>query len=87
MMCRRRIAVVGLCLLLFLAWRTVAVAGEEEVNNGQDITRPLTRFDIRYEYQNAPGSRNDNMNVTTLRVDKPFPLMPRWEFASRIDLP
>jgi hypothetical protein len=29
-------------------------AAEEEVNNGQDPTKPLTRLDFRYQYQNLP---------------------------------
>lgn len=62
-------------------------AEEEEVNTGQDITRPLTRFDIRYKFQNAPGSRNDDIHTVTLRVDKPFELSPTWKIATRFDLP
>lgn len=79
------------CALLFcclFACPAASTAEEEEpLNNGQDFTRPLTRFDIRYEYQNAPGSKNDNVNVATLRVDKPIPLSKTWLLATRFDLP
>ncbi len=62
----------------------------EEINNGQDITRPLTRFDLRYQFQNAPivGDQNhDDVHLLTLRVDKPFNLGNGWLFAFRADLP
>ena len=55
-------------VLLFCCWLAAALAPAAETeatNNGQDFTRPLTRFDIRYEYQNTPGSKNDNMNIMT----------------------
>lgn len=78
-------AMAALFLAMLLA--APALPGEEEANNGQDITRPLTRFDIRYEYQNNPGSRNDDMHVVTLRVDKPFELGEKWKLATRFDLP
>ena len=62
-------------------------ARAEDGNNGQDITNPLTRFDIRYEYKNLPGSKKDNENVLTLRVDKPFKLSDKWQIATRLDIP
>ena len=61
----------------------------EEVNNGQDITKPLTRLDIRYEYQNSPfleGS-HDDAHIITFRLDKPFKLSSQWQIAARLDLP
>ena len=77
--------VVLFCLCMAGAARLAAA--EEAINNGQDFTRPLTRFDLRFEYQNAPGSKNDNMNITTFRVDKPFSLSERWILATRLDVP
>jgi hypothetical protein len=62
-------------------------AAEEEINNGQDPTRPLTRFDFRYQYQNLPPDENDNVHIFTPRADKPFVLAPHWSLATRIDLP
>ena len=45
---------------------------KEEVNTGQDFTKPLTRFDIRLKYQSAPQDKF--AALTTFRVDKPFAL-------------
>jgi hypothetical protein len=62
-------------------------AAEEEVNNGQDPTKPLTRIDLRYQYQNLPPDDHDNAHIFTPRADKPFPLAPHWSLATRLDLP
>jgi hypothetical protein len=62
-------------------------AAEEEVNNGQDPTKPLTRIDLRYQYQNLPPDDHDNAHIFTPRADKPFALSTRWSLATRIDLP
>lgn len=80
------------CFWLFIATLlTISPAlraGEdEEPNNGQDMTRPLTRFDIRYEYQNSPSASYDDAHILTLRVDRPFKLSPQWQLATRFDLP
>src|SRR5262245_27872806 len=64
-----------------------AVGGAEEVNNGQDPTRPLARLDLRYQYQNAPPATNDNVHIITPRADKPSPLGGGWSLATRIDVP
>ena len=64
---------------------TKALAEEEEVNNGQDFTKPLTRFDIRQKYQDLPGDKFSS--ATTLRVDKPFVLDNHWIASTRFDLP
>ena len=44
----------------------------EEINTGQDKTKPLARFDIRYRYHNL-ASDNDQ-HTLILRADKPFVL-------------
>jgi hypothetical protein len=79
---------------LFLSLLGVLVVGspaqaqqKEEVNNGQDPTKPLTRFDFRYQYQNAGPHTHDNVHVITPRADKPFTLAPGWSFSARIDMP
>jgi hypothetical protein len=76
--------VLTLLVLITPAW---PAQQEEEVNNGQDPTKPLTRIDLRYQYQNLPPSSNDNAHIFTLRGDKPFVLAPGWSFAGRLDLP
>ena len=82
--------------LLFPVWFAAFVflpglclAKEEVPNNGQDVTRPLTRFDIRYQYQNLPllESDHDDEHIVTLRMDRPFDLAPGWKLATRFDAP
>lgn len=81
-------AVPSLALLLALAALLVtgpARAAEQEANNGQDPTRPLTRVDLRYKYQNLVG--DPEQHILTLRADKPIVLAPTWQLALRADLP
>ena len=74
------------CVIVFLA-ANASHAADEEVNNGQDPTKPLTRLDLRYQYQNLPPDDHDNAHIFTPRADKPFVLAPGWSLATRIDLP
>ena len=62
---------------------------EETPNNGQDITRPLTRFDVRYQYLNSSqkDSDHDDQHIATLRMDRPFFLGGGWKLATRFDVP
>ncbi len=93
---------IGFAVLLCLAlWApgTGLAAGQteraeqaekpEKVNTGQDITRPLARFDLRYEYRNSPNlsQSKDDTHTVTMRVDRPFVLGPKWKLATRFDLP
>lgn len=58
---------------------------DEAVNTGQDITKPLTRLDIRQKYQ---WLANDQYAAyTTFRADKPFVLDGGWALSTRFDLP
>jgi hypothetical protein len=84
MSCLKTIAILfGLLISTSPAWS----AETEEVNNGQDPTKPLTRVDLRYQYQNLPPSHDDNAHIFTLRADKPFVLAPGWSLATRLDVP
>jgi hypothetical protein len=74
-------------LLSLLVVGAAAQEQKEEVNNGQDPTKPLTRFDFRYQYQNAGPHSNDNVHIITPRADKPFILAPGWSLAARVDMP
>jgi hypothetical protein len=76
------LAMVAAVLVSGLVW-----AAEEEVNNGQDPTRPLTRLDFRYQYQNLPPDDHDNAHIFTLRADKPFVLSQRWQMVAWLDMP
>ncbi len=59
---------------------------KEEVNTGQDFTKPLTRLDIRQKYQDLPDAKDGY--TTTFRVDKPFVLNEAgWVLSLRTDLP
>lgn len=62
-----------------------AQAPAEEVNNGQDPTKPLTRVDFRLKHQNLPQGRQGD--ILTFRVDKPFVLGGGWVLSTRADLP
>lgn len=91
--CIRFMAVLVCAAAVFAPFQSLAADAEkmdkEELNNGQDITKPLARLDIRYEFQNSPfleGSRDDT-HVVTFRVDKPFELASGWMLATRVDVP
>lgn len=77
-------AFMAVLVLVTPAW---PAAEEEEVNNGQDITRPLRRVDLRYQYQNLPPHENDNEHSYTIGGDLPFALAPGWTLGTRIELP
>ena len=65
--------IAAFCSVLCLAITVSSFAQEEEpVNTGQDFTKPLTRFDIRYQYQKLSGDLDQNVMI--LRLDKPIPL-------------
>ena len=60
---------------------------EEAVNDGQDFTRPLTRFDLRFQINQISG--DSSAYTTTLRIDKPFLLNGGKDgiLSLRVDLP
>ena len=74
-------------LAAILGSRLARAEDTGEINEGEDDTRPLARLDIKYQYLNLPSVENDNTQVITLRVDKPFVLSPEWQLATRFDLP
>ncbi len=57
----------------------------EQINNGQDITRPVTRFDMRYQFMNVPGGHRQN--IVTFRGDGAVKFSDKWELALRGDIP
>lgn len=65
----------------------------EELNAGQDITKPLRRFDIRFQYTNAGDISTPTQEftpdvyTTTLRLDVPFDLGGGYKISTRFDLP
>ena len=79
--------VVFICLLLISMNIRISFAEDEVLNNGQDITRPLTRFDVRYQFQRLPSPADGNSNIATLRADHPFTLTSDLKFTARFDMP
>lgn len=79
--------IVFICLLLMSTNTCVSFAEDEVLNNGQDITRPLTRFDVRYQFQHLPSPADGNSNTVTLRADHPFTLTSDLKFTMRFDMP
>ena len=83
---KKCVGIVVSALFFIIAGTACAQDKQEEVNTGQDFTKPLTRFDIRQKYQNLPAG--NDAYTTTLRVDKPTILNEQgWVFALRADLP
>jgi len=58
---------------------------DSEINTGNDLTRPLTRVDVRLMYQEMPGDRE--RAVYKLRGDRPVRLGAGWKLALRLDVP
>jgi hypothetical protein len=69
--------------------RAEAKAPQEEVNTGQDPTRPVTRLDARFKYveldHKAVGG--DSAQILTLRADLAMPLRGGWVLGLRGDIP
>jgi hypothetical protein len=70
-----------------------AVAQEQSTNDGEDVTRPLDRFDVRLQYESLPDTEkfgeefaNRNQETLTLRTDWVFFQQPDL-MGLRIDLP
>lgn len=83
-----KISACAACLLLLAA--NPALADEKKENDGQDPTRPLTRFDIRTLYTDGiilPDQPDANQTVVLGRIDKPIPLESGWVFYWRTDVP
>lgn len=78
--------------LAFVVWMAVlgvalGAPREEPLNNGEDITRPDARFDLRYNFQNkGEGVQQDQI---ILRLEQPIPLTrdQSWKVATRLDVP
>ncbi len=82
---------VGVLVLLVCApiWaderNTAPATDAKDVNNGEDPTRPLTRFDFRYEFEALSGDHDKHAFI--LRTDQRFVLGNGWQLASRLDMP
>ncbi len=63
-------------------------------NPGDEYIRPLNLFQLRYEYETAPGSGSEKgtisqvtSDIIRLRVDHRINLDPQWAVGLRADLP
>ena len=74
-----------LFITLLVSISSVVWARLEAVNTGEDFTRPLDRFDIRYKYQQTTS--DTDKSVMTFRLDAPFQLEDGWKFSTRFDMP
>ena len=60
----KRTLVLAFLSFAFSAAAFAAEVGENrQINNGQDITRPLARVDARYQYQLLKGERSKNIST------------------------
>lgn len=77
-----------LTALLLSAFSLSAVdSPDQNFNNGQDILRPLNRFDIRAEVQQGAASQYGNAFILTLRNDQIYDLPQKWQLSLRADAP
>ena len=78
------------CVACLMTLAATPVLADEKANDGQDPTRPLTRFDIRTLYTDGikiPDQNDANQTVVLGRIDKPIPLENKWVFYWRTDVP
>jgi hypothetical protein len=92
MQIRRRLLTASIVLVAVLSIGRSGAA-EEELNDGEDITNPVNRFDIRFQVKTLPdatesGQQFDDRNAETLtlRSDLKFFSKPN-QLALRLDLP
>jgi hypothetical protein len=79
--------------ILLVFGGATASAQDEATNNGEDLTRPLNRFDVRLQYETLPDMDefheefgNRDQETLTLRSDLVFFQKPD-QIGLRIDLP
>jgi hypothetical protein len=58
---------------------------EEDLDNGEDFTRPPARYELRSEFQEK--SNNVTQDSFVLRRDQPFTLDDEWKLAMRLEMP
>jgi hypothetical protein len=80
-------------LSLALLGVATASAQDEATNNGEDVTRPINRFDMRLQYETLPDMEefheefdNRDQETLTLRSDLVFLQIPD-QIGLRIDVP
>lgn len=58
---------------------------EEPVNNGVDLTSPVTRIDIKYAFASVPGGFHQD--IFALRSDGMLNFSGGWGLSARVDVP
>lgn len=66
---------------------TEGVLQEEKINNGEDVTHPVRRFDLRVKYQTGVTHAEGKDVIVTLRTDQLFYFDNEWELSFRVDIP
>lgn len=56
-------------------------------NNGQDVTRPINRFDARLKFQEGIDANQGKSVICTLRTDTLNDFSNGWQLGCRIDVP
>jgi hypothetical protein len=71
-----------------------ASAGQDPDYNGEDFTRPVTRFDLRFEYNASPGSgptqgsiQRVDTGIAALRAEREINLDAHWKLGLLTELP
>ncbi len=59
---------------------------DRPINYGTDITRPIRRYDLRYQYRDFDGDYD--AHIITHRLDTVYQITDSgWKFATRTDIP
>ncbi len=75
-------------LTAWLLLLTASLVSEDQpIYNGQNILKPITRFDTRLAYQKGVEDVLGNCVILTLRTDKVVDLADDWQLSFRIDVP
>jgi hypothetical protein len=72
---------------LFLSFTHPRLFSESRINNGEDVTRPLTRFDIRLKVQNGVNNSRGKSVIFTERTDQTWHFERGWTLGFRADTP
>jgi Putative MetA-pathway of phenol degradation len=88
------LATINLSVASHSAIAQQASAAQDPDYNGEDFTRPVTRFDFRFEYNASPGSgptpgstQRVDTEVTALRAQREINLDARWKLGLLAELP
>ncbi|HNX69282.1 MAG TPA: hypothetical protein PLL75_01265 [Candidatus Omnitrophota bacterium] len=84
-MLKKCIAWTALALILSANAFAAEEAGGKALNNGQDVTRLLARFNVCYSCQLL--AKKFSKDTFIFRTDRPFRINEHWQIGTRLDLP